>query len=110
MTFTVSTLEDADTNPPCTSRTPLPTAVAAFILHIIPIEQMSAKELSISLAKRREAVTTNRHTHLLKVLARRRNHRRSPVGYLSQSSERPRIRAGVHDGGGAGRDFERGMG
>jgi hypothetical protein len=67
MTFTVSSLEDADHEPSLHIAHAAAHSSGGIILHILPIEQMSAKELSISRAKRREAVIANPHPHLLKV-------------------------------------------
>jgi len=68
MTFTVSPIEDADHEPSLHVEHIAARSSGGIVLHMIPNEQMSAKELSTSLAKRREAVATNPHTHFLKVV------------------------------------------
>jgi len=68
MTFTVSPLEDADHEPSLHVAHIALRSSGGIILHMNPNEQMSAKELSTSLATRREVVATNPQSYFLKVV------------------------------------------
>lgn len=68
MTFTLSPLEDADHELSLHLAHITSRSGGGIVLQMIPHEHMSAKELSTSLANRHETVSTNPHSHFLKVV------------------------------------------